>query len=179
MLKTHLVCSTVMFTCASIVVCSGRLQPRDLIRSLVIKTVPTGGGGGGRALSAEPVERQVDLRCPSCDRVHCSPRRPSELTTCRGGVVRGICNCCPVCAKTEGQDCGGQWHYRGRCDTGLVCRPDAAATSHESEQGELVASPWIQDPTRRNTWETEGKCRRSESIISLWCSVPSVSFRVY
>ncbi|KAJ3595899.1 hypothetical protein NHX12_002311 [Muraenolepis orangiensis] len=60
------------------------------------------------------------LHCPPCERIHCTPRRALKLQ-CRGGVTTGICGCCPVCARTAGESCGGRWDYLGKCDAGLVC----------------------------------------------------------
>lgn len=61
-----------------------------------------------------------DLHCPPCERIHCSPRQALRLR-CKAGVTTGVCSCCPVCAKTEGESCGGAWDYLGKCDQGLVC----------------------------------------------------------
>ncbi|KAK3605640.1 hypothetical protein CHS0354_032591 [Potamilus streckersoni] len=61
------------------------------------------------------------LECPSCEKVHCSPRKASKLR-CKGGVTTGVCDCCPTCAKVEGEKCGGDFNYLGKCDKGLYCR---------------------------------------------------------
>ncbi|MGH0169588.1 UNVERIFIED_CONTAM: hypothetical protein FKN15_057151 [Acipenser sinensis] len=68
---------------------------------------------------AEGTELQT-LHCPPCERIHCTPRKALKLQ-CNGGITTGICGCCPVCAKTEGETCGGKWDYLGKCDEGLVC----------------------------------------------------------
>ncbi|TWW76032.1 Venom protein 302 [Takifugu flavidus] len=60
------------------------------------------------------------LHCPPCEQVHCSSRRALKLL-CKGGVTTGVCGCCPVCARAEGETCGGTWDYLGKCDQGLVC----------------------------------------------------------
>ncbi|GFT55728.1 IGFBP N-terminal domain-containing protein [Nephila pilipes] len=36
-------------------------------------------------------------------------------------MTLGICDCCNVCAKLEGEECGGQHNYLGKCDKGLEC----------------------------------------------------------
>ena len=69
---------------------------------------------------ARSVQESVQLQCPSCDRVQCYPRRAKRLK-CKGGITRGVCNCCPICAKVEGEACGGYWHALGKCDAGLYC----------------------------------------------------------
>lgn len=62
------------------------------------------------------------LRCPPCEQLHCSPRK-SKLK-CKGGITLGICNCCPRCARLEGESCRGKWNYLGDCDAGLECNFD-------------------------------------------------------
>jgi len=108
----------------------------------------------------------LGLQCPPCERVHCSPRRPSRLR-CRGGVVRGVCNCCPVCAKLEGDPCGGQWNYLGRCDIGLYCdsgglhqpATDAGSKMSRSSQG-------YKDREWNSLLKTEGYCRKGKLFPS-------------
>lgn len=60
------------------------------------------------------------LHCPPCEQIHCSSRRALRLQ-CKGGVTTCVCGCCPVCARVEGETCGGTWDYLGKCDKGLVC----------------------------------------------------------
>lgn len=95
---------------------------------------------------ASPVDTQQlrALQCPPCERIHCSSRRALKLQ-CKGGVTTGVCGCCPVCAKTEGETCGGTWDYLGKCDEGLVCVfQDSAAAKPDAERkgickaGEIV-----------------------------------------
>jgi len=107
----------------------------------------------------------LGLQCPPCERVHCSPRRPSRLR-CRGGIVRGVCNCCPVCAKLEGDPCGGQWDYLGRCDAGLYCDTGA----HGSKMARR--SEDYKDRDMNSLLKAEGYCRKGTTISSF--SVPSL-----
>uniref|UniRef100_A0A3Q3KJ56 Uncharacterized protein n=1 Tax=Mastacembelus armatus TaxID=205130 RepID=A0A3Q3KJ56_9TELE len=80
------------------------------------------------------------LHCPPCERVHCSSRRALTLQ-CKGGVTTGVCGCCPVCARTEGETCGGTWDYLGKCDEGLVCvYQDAAADKPNAERSGICKS---------------------------------------
>ncbi|GIY84592.1 IGFBP N-terminal domain-containing protein [Caerostris darwini] len=62
------------------------------------------------------------LHCPSCEQLHCFKNKRRRLN-CKGGWTLGICGCCKVCAKLEGEECGGQHNYLGKCDKGLVCQP--------------------------------------------------------
>ncbi|KAI4897411.1 hypothetical protein NFI96_024485, partial [Prochilodus magdalenae] len=66
------------------------------------------------------VESSWGLRCIlPCDVTTC----PEKLK-CRGGKVLGPCKCCYVCAKQEGETCGGVWNQFGTCDKGLECREE-------------------------------------------------------
>ncbi|KAK6309348.1 hypothetical protein J4Q44_G00208110 [Coregonus suidteri] len=60
------------------------------------------------------------LHCPPCDRIHCTHRRALKLQ-CKGGLTTGVCGCCPACARTAGESCGGTWDYLGKCDEALLC----------------------------------------------------------
>uniref|UniRef100_H3BA69 Si:ch73-330k17.3 n=1 Tax=Latimeria chalumnae TaxID=7897 RepID=H3BA69_LATCH len=77
------------------------------------------------------------LHCPQCERIHCTPKKALRLQ-CKGGVTTGICGCCPVCSKVEGEDCGGKWDYLGKCDEGLQClykEPNAAKDNNQDHSG--------------------------------------------
>uniref|UniRef100_A0A8C8DZ45 Si:ch73-330k17.3 n=1 Tax=Oryzias sinensis TaxID=183150 RepID=A0A8C8DZ45_9TELE len=76
------------------------------------------------AWGLEEAQKLQALHCPPCERIHCSTRRALRLQ-CKGGVTTGVCGCCPVCAKTEGETCGGTWNHLGKCDEGLVCVVEA------------------------------------------------------
>ncbi|CAH1796485.1 unnamed protein product [Owenia fusiformis] len=97
-----------------------------------------------------------DMQCPSCEKIHCTPRRPSKLR-CKGGITRGICNCCPVCAKVEGETCGGEWNYLGKCDRGLQCEP---RKSHRQKDYRTT-----QETTSRK-WKPEGICQQASNQLS-------------
>ena len=38
-----------------------------------------------------------------------------------------------MCAKTEGEMCGGDWNYLGKCDRGLYCKPKSDLTFHKNK----------------------------------------------
>uniref|UniRef100_A0A3P8W0P7 Si:ch73-330k17.3 n=1 Tax=Cynoglossus semilaevis TaxID=244447 RepID=A0A3P8W0P7_CYNSE len=80
------------------------------------------------------------LHCPPCERIHCSTRRALKLQ-CKGGVTTGVCGCCPVCARTEGETCGGAWDYLGKCDEGLVCvyQDEGEEKAGREKEGTLVS----------------------------------------
>uniref|UniRef100_A0A3B4YYQ8 Si:ch73-330k17.3 n=1 Tax=Stegastes partitus TaxID=144197 RepID=A0A3B4YYQ8_9TELE len=86
------------------------------------------------------------LHCPPCERIHCSSRRVLKLR-CKGGVTTGVCGCCPVCARTEGETCGGTWDYLGKCDEGLVCvHQDSSADKPEAERKGICKAIEALDP---------------------------------
>nr|XP_053647280.1 single insulin-like growth factor-binding domain protein-2 [Cherax quadricarinatus] len=58
------------------------------------------------------------LSCIPCEERKC--RDPSTLD-CPWGTVKDICNCCDVCGKSPGQECGGMWNLLGKCGTSLIC----------------------------------------------------------
>ncbi|ESP05166.1 hypothetical protein LOTGIDRAFT_102422 [Lottia gigantea] len=60
------------------------------------------------------------LRCPPCEKLHCSRLSKSS---CKGGITTSICGCCAICAKVKGERCGGEYQYLGKCDKGLYCQP--------------------------------------------------------
>jgi len=63
--------------------------------------------------SAEAI---VCTGCTAEDRRDC----PS-VDDCRGGRTSDPCDCCPECARVEGETCGGRYRAEGLCDEGLVC----------------------------------------------------------
>ena len=59
-----------------------------------------------------------NLSCPPCAEISCE--KPKN---CQGRVVKDLCGCCHVCAKVEGELCGGKWMIKGQCDVKLRCVP--------------------------------------------------------
>lgn len=78
------------------------------------------GAVGSEHSPSRSAQQLEHLHCPPCEQIHCSSQRTLKLQ-CKGGVTTGVCGCCPVCARTEGETCGGIWDYLGKCDEGLVC----------------------------------------------------------
>ena len=60
------------------------------------------------------------LSCMRCNPLDC----PAEPSNCKGGLVSDVCGCCRVCAKVQGESCGGPWDTSGTCDAGLECDKD-------------------------------------------------------
>ncbi|CAK9300803.1 unnamed protein product [Gordionus sp. m RMFG-2023] len=59
------------------------------------------------------------LSCPCQSRsIKCNFDPPTD---CEGGLVTDACGCCKVCAKVEGEICGGPYMLRGKCGKGLMC----------------------------------------------------------
>ncbi len=115
----------------------------------------------GKELPVEgAVGKAVDMQCPPCEQVHCTPRRANRLK-CRGGVTLGICNCCPVCAKVEGEMCGGAWDYLGKCDRGLVCH----VTKDDKSASSTYAASTSYFAMKAVTVKPEGICKRGKISI--------------
>ncbi|XP_060891628.1 IGFBP domain-containing protein [Labrus mixtus] len=92
------------------------------------------GALGAQETASRETQQLQALHCPPCERIHCSSRRALKLQ-CKGGVTTGVCGCCPVCARAEGEACGGTWDYLGKCDEGLVCfYQDSAADKADTER---------------------------------------------
>ena len=89
--------------------------------------------GSEQETSAGAAQQLQALHCPPCERIHCSTRRALKLQ-CKGGVTTGVCGCCPVCARAQGETCGGTWDYLGKCDEGLVCVYQESADKAEAER---------------------------------------------
>ncbi|XP_018354526.1 PREDICTED: cysteine-rich motor neuron 1 protein, partial [Trachymyrmex septentrionalis] len=53
----------------------------------------------------------------------CSPLECDVLTDedCPGGLTWDPCRCCKVCARVEGEPCGGLFGFSGTCAVGLQC----------------------------------------------------------
>lgn len=62
-----------------------------------------------------------NLQCKPCAIYDCV-----KQINCKGGKLRGACNCCDICAKVEGEICGGKFYRFGHCDKGLSCNISAA-----------------------------------------------------
>lgn len=56
-------------------------------------------------------------KCRDCSK----PFKCEPVEGCKGGIVKNRCTCCNVCAKVEGESCGGKWDFRGKCSVGLKC----------------------------------------------------------
>jgi len=67
------------------------------------------------------------LACSSVSALSCLPcdRNTCTTPTCPGGqTVTDQCGCCKVCAKLDGEVCGGPWKTSGECASGLECVTD-------------------------------------------------------
>ncbi|XP_077972770.1 venom protein 302-like [Styela clava] len=43
---------------------------------------------------------------------------------CEGSLVKGVCGCCNVCSKQEGEECGGLGNHAGTCEKDLECKSE-------------------------------------------------------
>ena len=52
----------------------------------------------------------------------CTTCPPLSASECKSGqLTKDVCFCCDVCAKAEGETCGGPWNLDGVCADDLVC----------------------------------------------------------
>lgn len=56
--------------------------------------------------------------CGPCEPTSCPPLPPRG---CPLGETRDACGCCPMCARGEGEPCGGGGAGRGYCAPGMEC----------------------------------------------------------
>ena len=96
------------------------------------------------------------MKCPPCEKIHCNPRKASKLT-CRGGVTTGVCDCCPLCARVQGERCGGYYNYLGKCDKGLYCEP----LRHNK--------------VLRKKKDPEGRCKKGKRILEFICKKQTIT----
>lgn len=55
--------------------------------------------------------------CPECKDLQC----PGRAKQCSRGILRDACNCCNVCARDEGELCGGKYYIHGKCAQDSHC----------------------------------------------------------
>ncbi|XP_018008453.1 single insulin-like growth factor-binding domain protein-2 [Hyalella azteca] len=65
------------------------------------------------------------LKCRACEPENCTP--PAG---CKWGTGLGVCQCCSVCLKGPGEQCGGPWHIHGQCGSSLECILDEPAVEN-------------------------------------------------
>uniref|UniRef100_A0A3B3HIC7 Si:ch73-330k17.3 n=1 Tax=Oryzias latipes TaxID=8090 RepID=A0A3B3HIC7_ORYLA len=122
------------------------------------------------AWGLEEAQKLQALHCPPCERIHCSTRRALRLQ-CKGGVTTGVCGCCPVCAKTEGETCGGTWDHLGKCDEGLVCVVEADEGEDVERKGTCKSLEDL-DPESCQPECTKEYCRANPfAVCSAFASV--------
>ncbi|XP_077992373.1 insulin-like growth factor-binding protein 7 [Glandiceps talaboti] len=90
-------------------------------------------------LLASPIAQSTTKDCKRCNQDACP-----EVVDCQAGVVKDFCDCCDVCARTEGEECGGENLELGRCVDGLVCSDEGQC---ECEQPEHVCGSDNEDYT--------------------------------
>ncbi|XP_058788892.1 uncharacterized protein LOC131662913 [Phymastichus coffea] len=70
---------------------------------------------GGVAVLSLAVARALSCICSPLE---CDPLGGDD---CPGGLTWDPCKCCKVCARLEGEPCGGLFGFSGRCALGLQC----------------------------------------------------------
>merc|ERR1719431_1057746 len=78
------------------------------------------------------------LECRPCIPENC-PDEPDPFSCSSGELVRDLCDCCLICAKAEGDICGGDWDLLGRCASSLTCTP-TLTNKHQFASGVCEAT---------------------------------------
>lgn len=60
------------------------------------------------------------VSCLTCK--SCQPSSCPVVTECSAGLVMDVCNCCAVCAQSEGEQCGGRFELDGKCGIEYYCQ---------------------------------------------------------
>ena len=70
-------------------------------------------------------------KSPEVEALSCLPcgTTPCEAPACcdSGAYTKDVCGCCNVCAKSEGEACGGPWNTSGRCKNEHSCFRECGA----------------------------------------------------
>ncbi|XP_028409169.1 agrin-like [Dendronephthya gigantea] len=72
------------------------------------------------------------MSCQPCQNTVCD----TDVSKCKDGVVKDNCGCCKVCARGEGETCGGLFYNHGKCGEGLHCvrrRPNSVKILGEND----------------------------------------------
>nr|API81342.1 venom toxin [Hemiscorpius lepturus] len=67
--------------------------------------------------------------CHCWPRKHCTEPCGPFPNDCENGVTKDYDGCCAICAKGEGEECGGLWNDYGVCGVDLVCETNGEASS--------------------------------------------------
>jgi len=94
--------------------------------------------------------------CPPCSEISCFPLQQHE---CEGGLTTGYCGCCSVCAKLEGEKCGGRHYHFGKCDKNLECYQPTSLERRRSLGTPRIVVPSGTNVEESEVNESEGTCR--------------------
>ena len=116
----------------------------------------------------------IASECGPCDLAACE-----EASSCPGGTARDACDCCSVCARLEGDRCGGKFGLLGKCDQGLTCvvsPPHGAPLSHYESDGICRNNDRRETPSTRKYPGTilKSTFTLTSSIVYMWDSSVSV-----
>merc|ERR1711935_261408 len=66
----------------------------------------------------------LSLDCFPCWKRSCANQVVDPESCASGQIIKDHCNCCNVCAKALGEECGGDWDEYGTCATPFICNHD-------------------------------------------------------
>jgi len=101
--------------------------------------------------SPEPVCTSPEPVCTITKPEGCTECPKSPPMDCASGhLTKDVCGCCDVCAKAEGETCGGMWGMSGTCAPGLNCEtakplPNTKPYFNHNEAGVCVKDSTGQD----------------------------------
>lgn len=101
--------------------------------------------------SPEPVCTSPEPVCTITKPEGCTECPKSPPMDCASGhLTKDVCGCCDVCAKAEGEKCGGMWGMSGTCAPGLNCEtakpiPNTKPYFNPNEDGVCVKDSTAQD----------------------------------
>lgn len=109
--------------------------------------------------------------CGPCEPAACPPLPPRG---CQLGETRDACGCCPVCARGEGEPCGGGGAGRGHCAPGMECvksRKRRKGKAGAAAGGPVVSGVCVcksrypvcgSDGVTYSSWQPQGREPRGE-----------------
>ena len=95
----------------------------------------------------------VSIPASSALSCFCDPERICQTPTCcaSGYLFEDVCRCCFVCAKPEGEACGGLWGMAGFCAKGMRCLTKCNGTNEMDCQ--LTEGVCLQAAEAENIYE--------------------------
>ncbi|CAB3982045.1 cysteine-rich motor neuron 1 -like isoform X2 [Paramuricea clavata] len=92
--------------------------------------------------------------CEPCHSVVCD----TDVSKCKDGIAKDTCGCCDVCARGEGESCGGLFHNHGKCGNGLKCIRRRANSVKVLGENDLVSGVCEREECREKVCGFNQRC---------------------